>query len=366
MASLRQPRALVKINGGVVAACVKFTVANNSFYEADTYHLELSAHRLQQSAFTATWFSQQTETFVEVLAGFPSNPDQPDPRELTSFIYGRIDDMEFDPVQQKLTLSGRDLTGVFIDAKIASEYTNQTSSQIATQLAASHGLQAQITKTSAPVGNYFGQDSMQLQAGMSEWDLLSRLAREEGFVVLVNGQTLYFGPDQTGAGNPLVLTYVPPEVLGGPPSGNFSEIEFSRSQTVAKGITVTVLSAGRYNATVKASYPTTPRGIAAGKSSPYGAATVYTFNRPAGWTAIQVQQEAQKIYHQIISHAMKMRVRMPADVITSPQSSIQVKGTGTAFDQTYFPKLVTRSMDPEDGFVMDIDAQNTSPNLTPG
>jgi hypothetical protein len=364
MASLREPRALVRFNGSVVAGCESFTVANNSFYEADTYHLVLSASKLPLTN-NAIWLAEQTETFVEILAGFPSTPDKPSPNELTSFIYGRIDDMDFDPVSQTITLTGRDLTGAFIDAKIAQDYANQTSSQIATQLAGKHGLATKITKTSTPVGNYFEQATMELQANLSEWDLLSRLAREEGFVVLIQGQTLYFGPDQTGTGNPLVLNYVAPTVLGGPPSGNFEELSFSRSQTVVKGVTVTVQSAGRYNPTIKKSYPTAPRGISPGKSSPYGATTDYFYNMPAGATAIQVEQRAQAIYSQIISHAMKLKCRMPADVTTTPQSTIRVKGTGTAFDQTYFPKKVTRSLSTSEGFVMDIEAQNTSPNLTP-
>jgi len=358
----KRPRGLVKLNGVAIPGWVNFTVTNNSYYEADTFHLVYSTLKLP-AGNDADWFSQQLETFVEILMGFPSNPDQPNANELTSFIYGRIDDLEYDPVEETITLTGRDLTGAFIDSKIDTEYANQTSSQIATQLAGKHGLQTNITKTSTPVGNYFEQDTMQLQANLSEWDLLSRLAREEGFVVLVSGQTLYFGPAQTGTGNPLTLTYVKPAAPGGPPAGNFESIKFSRSQTVVKGITVTVRSAGRYNPTVTKSFPTAPKGTTPGKATPYGATTNYFYNRPAGWTPIQVEQEAQKIYNQIISHAMKLQVRMPADVITSPQSTIQAKGTGTAFDQTYFPKIVTRTMTFDEGFVMDIGAQNTSPNL---
>lgn len=359
----RQPRALVRLNGSAVPGCKEFTVTNNSFYEADTYHLVFAASKLPVSN-NAIWLAEQTETFVEILAGFPSNPQTPAPNELTSFIYGRIDDLEFDPVEQTMTLTGRDLTGALIDAKIASEYTNKKSSDIATLLAKAHGLTPNVTATHTNVGTYFEQDTMQLQAGRSEWDLLSFLAREEGFVTYVAGQTLYFGPDQTGTGSALALNYVAPTFVGGPPSGNFTDITFSRSQTVVKGISVTVRSAGRYNPTVTRSYPTAPRGTAAGKSSPYGAATAYYYNMPAGSTPQQVEQKAQKLYNEIIQHAMKMKVRMPADVTTDPTTTINFTGTGTAFDQTYFPRVVTRHMS-LDGFTMEIEAQNNSPNLTP-
>lgn len=361
MAAARQPRALVRLNGTVVPGWITWTVSNNSYYEADTFHLVFATARLPKGN-DANWFSTQTETFVEILAGFPSNVDNPDANELTSLIYGRIDDMDYDPVAQTMTLTGRDLTAAFIDAKIASEYTNQTSSQIAKTLAGLHGLTGVITATSTDVGNYYSHDNMQMQAGRSEWDLLAYLARHEGFVAYVSGSTLYFGPDQTGTGNPFVINY---ETGIGAPTANVSEMSFTRSQTVVKGISVTVSSAGRYNASVTKSYPVAPRGTTPGKSSPFGATTDYYYNIPAGATPLQVLARAQAIYNTIIQHAMKLKVRMPADVTTTPNSTINVRGTGTAFDQTYYPRLVTRSMSFDEGFTMEIDAQNNSPNLTP-
>jgi hypothetical protein len=86
---------------------------------------------------------------------------------------------------------------------------------------------------------------------------------------------------------------------------------------------------------------------------------------PAGTTADKLEQHAEAIYNQIISHAMKLRCRLPADEITGPQSTIVVHGTSTTFDQTYFTKVVTRSMSVAEGFSMEIDAQNNSPNVTP-
>lgn len=359
----RQPRALVRVNGTIVPGWVNWTVGNNSFAEADTYHLVFAASKLP-STNDAKWFADQTETFIEILAGFPSDPSNPNPNELTSLIYGRIDDLEFDPVEELLTLTGRDLTGAFIDAKVTTfDYASKRASYIATALANAHGLKPQVTATSTYVGNYYQLDTMQLQANRTEWDFLAFLARSEGFVVYVTGKTLYFGPDQTGKGSTLNVTYQPGN--GGSPTANVLEMSFSRSQTVVKGITVTVMSGPRQNPSVTKSYPTAPKSITPGKSSPYGATTNYYFNMPAGATPQQVGQRAQALYNQIIQHAMKFKCRMPADMTTDVSSSVVVSGTGTGFDQTYFPRLVTRSMHFEEGFVMDIDAQNTSPNLTP-
>jgi hypothetical protein len=175
--------------------------------------------------------------------------------------------------------------------------------------------------------------------------------------------TLYFGPDQTGAGRALNLTYVPPSNSAGSSSGNFKSMSFSRSQTVVKGITVTVQSAGRDNPTVRKSYPTAPKGTSPGKASPYGATTNYVTSIASGATPAQCLARAVSIYNEIIRHAMKIKVRLPADEITTVTGKLVVTGTRTSFDQTYYPRSITRTFSVSEGFSMDIDAQSYSPNL---
>ncbi len=373
----RQPRTVVKINGISLPQCViEWTVLNNSFLEADTFDLSLAANRLP-TAMNATWFSSlAADTFVEIFGGTTTTPDNPDPSELTSFIYGRIDDIEYEPVMGIVHLKGRDLTGAFIDAKVSANYTNQTSSKIAALLVANHpGIAATITATSTVVGNNFSQDTLELTANRSEWDLLGYLARQEGFVVDVfgspsnGGPFLYFGTDLTGSGTTLNVKYQPPSTYGGSPVANVETLRFSRIMTVAKGISVTVSSGPRWNLTSKGSYPAATRQITPGRATPFGAETAYSYNIPAGATPQQCVARARSIYNQIIQHAMKADFTLPADTTTDVTSSVIVTGTGTAFDQAYYPREITRTMKFEDGedggFSMTVACQNTDPNLTP-
>ena len=369
-----QPRTVVKINGSSLPQCVKeWTVVNNSFLEADTFDLTLIANRLP-AAMNAVWFaSLAADTFVEIFGGTTTTPDNPNPSELTSFIYGRIDDIEFEPVHGTLSLKGRDLTGAFIDAKVAANYTNQTSSQIVATIAAKHGIATKITTTNTRVGNNYSQDTLELTANRSEWDLLAFLARQEGFVVnIINGAGgpfLYFGSDLTGSGTTLSVKYQVPSNARGSPTANVMTMRFARVMTVAKGISVTVSSGPRWNPTSTGSYPSKTRQIAPGRASPFGAETAYYFNVPAGATPQQCVAKARSIYNQIIQHAMKVDFTLPADVTTDVTSTVVVTGTGTAFDQTYYPRAVTRTMKFEDGedggFSMSLACQNTDPNLTP-
>jgi hypothetical protein len=124
---------LVRVNGQVVPGWDNWEVDNNTFYEADTFRVCFAASALP-AAFSTAWWSQQTEVFLEVFAGFPADPQNFTAADLQLQIYGRADHMEFDPVSREaVVLSGRDLTGYFIDTKTTEEWRNQTASAIATR-----------------------------------------------------------------------------------------------------------------------------------------------------------------------------------------------------------------------------------------
>ncbi len=359
----RQPGAIVRIGGAAISGWINWSVSNNSYYEADTFSVSFATSKLP-AANNANWFSQQTEIFVEVLAGFPSNQLNPDASQLTSLIYGRVDDIEWDVGETLLTLTGRDLTAAFIDKKLADDYHNQRAYQVVSALAASHNITPVVTKTTAVIGTYYNSEQVRMQANRSEWDFIAWLAREEGFVAYVTGQSLYFGPDPRNTNNPYVIRYTPPNDTQGAPSVNATELRFARSLTVAKGISVVVRSASlTSNTPVVQSYPGAGKTIQAGKASPFGSVQTYYFNATSGLTPVQAQQLAETKYNEIVSHAMKVEGEMPADLLLGINTPLQVTGTGTAWDQVYFPRLVTRHMHPDDGFTMEFAAQNTTPEL---
>ena len=116
---------------------------------------------------------------------------------------------------------------------------------------------------------------------------------------------------------------------------------------------------------VSQSYPTTPKEIGAGKSSPFGPAQNYFFTMAAGKTPTEVAIFAQKTYEDIISHEMKMTAYLPADDLLTISTPVMVQGTGTAWDQLYFPRLITRELSTDAGYRMTVQAQNTSASESP-
>jgi len=367
---VRSPRAIVRVGGVPLDGWIAWEAAESTFFDADTFEVSFAISKLP-AAYDLNWFAAQTEMFVEILAGFPANPAKPAASELTSLIYGRVDSLELDLAARVLTLPGRDLTAVFIDTKLTTQYSNRTASQIVQAIAAGHGIATSITTTRAivgspalsQVGTYTLRTTVHMTTSNSEWDLISWLARESGFIAYMQGQTLYFGPDPSATTTPYLITYTPAPEDGGAASSNTCGLTFLRSLTVAKGISVTAQSASFLGPTITRSYPRAVRSIKPGRASPFGPTQQYLFTMPAGKNAQQVEAFAEAKYREIVSHAMKVHGELPGDVVLAKTTPVRVQGTGTAWDQLYYPRAITRRMSMDEGFTMDFDAQNSTPDL---
>ena len=345
---VRQPRTIVKVGGERVPACVSWSVLSNSYEQADTFQITLAASALPPDR-DANWFSSQLALEVEIFAGFPPNPLQYDETTLQSLIYGRVDSVELDPVSAQLTLSGRDLTALFIDAQVTLQFQNMTASMVAAKLAAAHGLQAVGPKTKRPIGKSYAHDNVSLTAQRTEWDLLAALAREEDFLCYVSGKTLYFAPRLQGPALPYELRWARDE--NGNPAANVSSLQLSRDLTVAKGVTVEARSwNSKQGKKFTARYSNAPGG---GK----GQKPTHTVERN-GLDQAGVKRLAKQKFDEVAQHEMKLRARLPADHLLTPTDIVSLTGTGTNFDQGYLIDSITRSMSLSEGYVMEVSAKN--------
>jgi phage protein D len=358
----RQPRALVKINDTIVPGWIDFSVDSSSFYSADTFRVVFATSKLPD-AFNVAWFSTITEAFVEVFAGFPDDPTNFTPADLSSLIYGRIDDIDFDPCGTSITLTGRDLTAAFIDTKLTEQWNNLTASGVAIQLAKKHGLTPQVTATTEIIGKYYQIDHVRINAERSEWDLLAWLAAEEGFVVYAKGHTLYFGLDPRTPETPYLVKWQEPTDTVGYSTMNGGRAKFRRSLTVAKGVTVIVHSwNNKQKKGFDGYYPSRPKAIQAGKASPFGNTQTYEFNVP-GLTQQQAVARAQALYNQIIRHEVNMAYDAPGDDLLTPRVMIQTEGFPGNFNQTFYVDSVSREFSLSAGYSMHARAKNHNPDL---
>jgi phage protein D len=364
---LRQPRGIVKVNDVVVPGWIEFEVDNNAFYQADTFRCKFAISALPVD-YAPAWWASQSSIFIELFIGFPEDVDNYSASDLDSFIYGQVDELIFDPVGTFIEVSGRDKTADFVDAKTYEQFVNNTASEIAEKLAARHGLTPVVTATTTKAGTYYQLENRRIPLDRSEWDLLTWLAQEEGFSVYVKGKELHFEPRIEPDADQYALRWVPAPLDGatGAPQLNAIDVVMSRNLTLAKDIVVFVRSWNvkqKKGFTVKAQASHTKKAIGKGAAEPDGAAQTYSFVKP-GLTKEQAQDMANKKLAELSSHEMKISANQPGDNLLSLTTLVNLSGTGTAFDQTYYPDSVVRRLSTSTGYTMRMSAKNHSPEST--
>lgn len=361
----RKPRGLVKVNGLVLPGWLDWEFDNNSHYQADTFRVTFAGAALPADRNVA-WLTNQGDLTVEILAGFPTNPEAPNPGELKSFIIGRVDDVQYDPVQNTIEFAGRDYTSQLIDTKTTEVFKNQTASQIVKILAARHNLTANAVATTTLTGTFYEIDHARLTDEHTEWDLLTWLAHQEQCSVWISGTTLNFQPlPDPAKSDSYVIQWTAPSATSQSPQANVTDLKFARNLTLTKDVKVQVRS---WNAkqkkgfTVTATATKTKNAVLRNTTIPYGQPQVYSYSIP-GLTRQEALVRAQALLAAISKHEMRLEASLPADNILTAQTLVTVRGTGTPFDQAYYPDNVIRSMSGE-GYRMHLTAKNHSPEST--
>ena len=335
----RHPRLEILANGTALAGAIEAEVTSNNHYAADRFRARLA---LDADPGAIAFWSTAGEIILDIRFGLDGGA--------ISAIQGAVDRVEIDPIQRVLRLDGRDLTARLIEARTHESFVNRTASEIAELLAARHELSTDVTATKTPVGRYYQNEHDRITLGqfsraMSEWDLLTWLARQEGFDVFVRGTSLHFGPSPRNAA---VRPIWPGDVMA---------LRLERALTLARDIEVVVKS---WNARQQSAFTQTARAAAArrgdGKS---GSAQRHVLVRP-NLTQEQALKLAQTTLAELTRHRMVLHATMPGDLSLAPRDALSLGGTATAFDQIYYVDEVSRRLSVQHGFVQQVTARNDS------
>ncbi len=337
---VRQPRIRVLANDVILAGVISAEVSSNNYYAADRFRVDLQTSPVGANAWSVT-----ESALLDIQFSL-------DGTSFTSIIQGEIDQLRLDPLSLGLTLEGRDLTSRFLQARTQETFANQTSSQIATTLAARRSLTANVTPTTTPVGAYWQleHDRTTLDSfshATTEWDLLVGLAGHEGFDVWVSASTLYFQPPSLTP-HPTELLRLRSDERG---LANIISLKVERSLALVGNIAVTVKS---WNSRQAQSFTQTATSNAA-----MPAAQTYVFVVP-NLTPDAALRLAQSRLAELTSHERVIDVEMPGELRFSPRQQVFLTGTNTAFDQTYRIDEITRRLDIKGGFTQRLRARSGS------
>jgi phage protein D len=146
---VRTPVCEVYVANVLLTGVTSIETTNTSHFAADTFRITAAIGKLPPELGISYWDKSFGDE-VEVRGGFATD------RPVPLLVYGQVDDVEIDLIQRTLTLSGRDLTARMIDTKTTVTYQDKRASEIVTQVAADHGLKANVQQTAVKVtGTYY-------------------------------------------------------------------------------------------------------------------------------------------------------------------------------------------------------------------
>ncbi len=325
--SARTPSCAVLAGGVPVPGVIDVQISTNSYLAANRYRLRVS---LSASGY-ALWAS--TPLTLEIRFGLDG--------AWASLMTGQVDRIVVDAACGEILVEGRDLTALLIEARTQETFENQTSSEIATTLAARHGLAPVVTPTTTLVGRNFQNDHArttldQHARATTEWDVLIRLAELEGFDVWVDGRTLNFSPVSQNAA-PILLT---PQ--------DCSSMRLERCTALTAGVSVAVKSWD-----CRATRTVVQTAHSGGGSS--GTAG-YMVVRP-NMSADAAQTLAQRLARQMAQHGRVVSIDMPGDLVTQPRGTLLIADTGTDFDGAYVITEVERQLSFRHGYQQSLEAR---------
>jgi len=214
---------------GQTMPCTALSVTKTGKRRGDTFHATIPIDAA--GGFSEAFWASQTS--IEATAIFSVDGQQ------KAMVTGNVDEISIDWLNRSVQVSGRDKSSMLTERRVNKKYANQTSAQIVQDLAQMSGLQAQVSSSGGDdVSKKYDIDTVHLILNRTPFEAISILAEREGVRWFVDGNTLYFGAQQSGGAYP--IEYKPPQ--GGYVTSNTMSIITTRNLVAAKAVQSTAKS----------------------------------------------------------------------------------------------------------------------------
>lgn len=135
---------------------------------------------------------------VEVFGGYVDDPDNVSFNQLTSLITGVIDRVMMDVTEDELIIRGRDRSAILQETSTYAQFRNQLLSDIIRQIADDNDFDTDIIESGTRFGTVYDYEHIGVETvptqGYNNWELLSRFAEYDDYVVFVQGNTIHYRP----------------------------------------------------------------------------------------------------------------------------------------------------------------------------
>jgi phage protein D len=349
---LRRPRLRVLGDDGAIGGVFEADVVSNNHFSADRFHLGVA---VSADPAGAAGLMGRAGQMLDVQIALD------DHAPFTSLVKGEVDQVRLDVTRGVLRVEGRDLSARLMETRTAELFANMTAGDIVRDLAARHGLAADVASGTGLVGRGWMQEGARLgreRLGLghysrlpTEWDVLVGLAWVEGFDVWVDGETLHFRPALPTSARLLTPSSV-------------SVLRLERALTLAGDIEVVVRSwnVAQHQAfaqTARRAGAQTARRAGGQARAKGGRRRRYVYVVP-GLAPDEALKLAQARLAEITRHERVVSIDMPGDLAIMPRQRLRLAATGTDFDQDYWVDRVERRISVAHGFQQSVQARNSS------
>jgi hypothetical protein len=353
-----RPQSIVKINGQAIPF-LDWSIDNNVAAQADTFKITFAIKKLEEVRYKGVtlqeyFFFTNDDIFVEILLGFGDDNNKLQESSMKLMINGFADKPCWTFETDQMVLEGRDKTALFLDNKITKKFANYTVEQVIRELGAKRGLKVEIAPDVAgrtmKVGKVSNGEQCLLVDDQTEWDLMTKLAKEEGRELFVRHNTLVYR-------NPIA-----PQKLASFKfvwRKNMENCKLDRVFKNTKNISVTIRS---WNAGMKRRNEYTAyAGPDAGrtKQQPKNKThrkrhdtrdvdAQYTLNVP-GLSPEQVKNMATQLANDIHKHELNLQFDVPISIHYDMDKVIYLDGIPIPAKQYFIPKSIHLSFDAKEG-----------------
>jgi len=349
---VRSPGIRAQINGAAVDSIMYADITKDGSCKTSRFELTIST---SGATADSQWLNQidgkvQAAIYVRM---------QPDDAEVSMF-EGMVDSIAINPIAGTAQVFGRDYSSVLVSTTYQDSFCNQTASEIATCIAERHGFTPNITATSTMVGSYLydGYNQVLLNVHsrvISEWDLLTQLARSEGFQMFVDGSTLVFAP--AAALSRTSMPIEPADVIA---------MKFHQICPVSDQTTISVKS---WN-----SWLGQALSYSDGQSPRQSTLNFSNLSADPGTEIAIVRpnlssQDAELLVTQHLNllneMSLTIEIDMPGETVLQPGDLLTVASGNAMFDGDYIARSVRRRFSAKAGFVQSIHGVTAAANPSP-
>jgi phage protein D len=186
----------VKLNGERVQAFDDVEVTLIAKAEADTFSVVVAN---DEGRYTREFHERTDEKKsgkarpeVEIWMGAVGDEDYSD-ADLAKMMHGVVDETTFGFSRdgEAITLSGRDMTALLLDARLAQKFPKRPAASHVRDMVEAHGLALELKASGGALPAFVEEDT-------TEWDVVETMARKMNAVAFVvpGTKTLYVGPRQ--------------------------------------------------------------------------------------------------------------------------------------------------------------------------